>query len=150
MQTNLMELIQKRYFESSRRPIFEHFLKPELTALSEGESTIKMNIGDEHLNAQRMIHGGVLAAVADLAMGVACITYDRQVVTTDMHTMYIGNVGVGSTIKAVANVIHNGKTLIRAICHIYDENGRLLVSAHGTYFVIGELHKDLDTHLSGL
>lgn len=150
MQVNLMELIQKRYFESSRRPIFEHFLKPELTALNEGESTITMKIGDEHLNAQSMIHGGVLASVADLAMGVACITYDKQVVTSDMHTTYIGNVGVGNTIKAVANVIHNGKTLVRANCNIFDENGRLLVSAHATYFVIGELQKNLETHLSGL
>jgi len=141
MKTEMKDWISRRYFSISGQPIFEQFLKPELTELSLGNSTVSMRIGEEHLNAVRMVHGGVLASLADLAMGVACITYDKQVVTSDLHVTYIGNVGIGSTLKAVAKVLHNGKTLIRVSCAIFDETDRLLTSAFATFFVVGVLPK---------
>jgi uncharacterized protein (TIGR00369 family) len=139
MKPELKETIRHLYFGGKRQPIFERFLKPELTELSEGESTLTMKIGTEHLNSAQMIHGGVLASLADLAMGVACITYDKQVVTSDLHVVYIANVTAGGTIRALGSVLHNGKTLIRATCSILDDKNRLLVSAQATYFVIGPL-----------
>ena len=151
MRKNLTEIMRKRYFDAKKQPIFEHLLKPELVSLSDGESVISMLVGEEHLNIQRKVHGGVLASLADLAMGVACITYDKQAVTSDMNIAYIGTATEGEELFAKAKVIHNGKTLIRTTCLISNAEGRLLVSASATFFVIGVLpNLEGPSGLSGL
>ena len=140
MKIDIKEFIQNNYFEDKSKPLFEHFLKPELVSLNEGEAVITMYIENQHLNIGRMIHGGILASVVDIAMGVACISYQKSVVTSEMNITYIRNIDSGNTIKAVAKVINNGKTLMRTICSIYDEDDRLLTSATATYFVLGKLN----------
>jgi uncharacterized protein (TIGR00369 family) len=139
VKPDLKQLIEQHYFKANRQPFFEQLLNPILAALSVGSSTITMTVGNGHLNVQNRIHGGVLATLADLAMGVACITYGKQVVTSEMHLSYIAGAGEGGTLSAVATVLHNGKTLLRTTCAISDETGKLLVFANATYFVIGIL-----------
>lgn len=139
MRKDLSDIITKRYFDTKKQPIFEHLLKPKLFSLDDGESVITMLVGEEHLNSQRKVHGGVLASLADLAMGAACITYDKQVVTSDLNISYIGPASEGNELFASGKVIHKGKTLMRTTCLIRDETGRLLASASATFFVLGPL-----------
>ena len=49
---------------------------------------------------------------------------------------------IGSTITAVGEVISNGKTIMRAVGKIFDEQQQLLVSSHASYFVTGEFCKN--------
>jgi uncharacterized protein (TIGR00369 family) len=139
MRSDLFEIIRKRFLNVKNEPIFEHILKPKLVALSEGEATLSMQVAKEHLNVQKKAHGGVLASLADLSMGIACLTYDKKAVTSELHISYIAAADEGSIVRAVSKVIHNGKTLMRTTCSIFDEKERLLVSASATFFVLGAL-----------
>jgi len=139
MRTDLIETIRQRFLDVKREPVFEHILKPELVSLSEGEATISMRIRKEHLNVQKKAHGGVLASLADLSMGIACLTYDKKAVTSELHISYISGAEEDSVVRAVSKVIHNGKTLMRVTCSIYGEKNRLLASASSTFFVLGAL-----------
>lgn len=139
MRDDLIETIHQRFLDVKREPVFEHILKPELASLSEGEATLTMRIRKEHLNVQKKAHGGVLASLADLSMGIACLTYDKKAVTSELHISYISGAEEGSVVHAVSKVIHNGKTLMRVTCSVYDEKERLLASASSTFFVLGAL-----------
>lgn len=139
MDTELIEFLNNAYFKESDLAIFEKFLKPTLEKLEEGLAVVKMEVIDDHLNLHRMVHGGVLATLADFTMGIAAITHNKSIVTTDMSISYIKNVTSGKAIEAVGSVTHNGNKMIRTTCDIFDEGGNLLVKAIGSYFVLGEL-----------
>lgn len=135
MKKELFDFINEKYLKQKEHIIFEDFLKPELVDIDEGYAVISMKIEEEHLNLIRIVHGGILASIADLTMGIACISYKKKVVTTEMSLSYIRSVERGSTITAKAIVENNGKSLMRTSCAIYDENNRLLLKSMGTFFV---------------
>ena len=104
MDTKLIEFLNNAYFKESDLAIFEKFLKPTLEKLEEGLAVVKMEVIDDHLNLHRMVHGGVLATLADFTMGIAAITHNKSIVTTDMSISYIKNVTSGKAIEAVGSV----------------------------------------------
>ena len=142
MNKDLYNFINESYFQQTETPIFEHFLNPKLNFVGQGKSEVVMEIKHQHLNLHRMIHGGVLAAFADMAMGIACLSYNKSIVTSEMHLSYIRNVTAGKLVKAIGNVDNNGNNLMRTSCSIYDEDNNLLLKAMATYFVVGELQID--------
>ena len=142
MDNKIYNFINESYFKQKRLPVFEHFIKPELISVDTGRVEVKMTVREEHLNLHRITHGGVLFALADLTMGLACISHYKSIVTTDMNIQYIKNVNAGKTIKAIGIVENNGNSLMRTSCNIYDEDGRLLIRSSGSYFVLGELDMD--------
>ncbi len=128
--------------EIYQTPILENFLEPEIVEVEKGKIKYRIKINDKHCNIYGYVHGGTFASISDVVMGVSCITLGKRVVTTDMSISYIKNVHVGSTLTAVGEVISNGKTIIRAVGEIYNEQQQLLVSSHASYFVIGDFCED--------
>lgn len=129
--------IQNYLKEIYQTPILENFLELEVVELSEGSSIYRTKIIDKHCNFYGFVHGGTLAAMSDVAMGVSCLSLGKRVVTIDMNISYIKNVPVGSTLTAVGKVISNGKTIMRAVGKIFNEQ-QLLVRAQASYYVIGD------------
>lgn len=115
---------------------YEHLLKPELTLVEEGHVTLTMVVLPEHSNIAGIVHGGVFAGLADIAMGLTCLSMQKQVVTTDMNISYIRNVVVGDTVTVQGYLLQAGRQLMRTRCEIYSGD-TLLVSATGTFFVTG-------------
>lgn len=115
----------------------DYFLGLEVVEVHEGKVILKSNTTDSHQNVNGVIHGGVLATIADIAMGVSCITLKKRVVTLDMNIGYIKNVPVGSTITAIGEVVTNGRKIMRTSCEIYHED-LLLTKVHATFYVTGE------------
>ena len=130
--------VRKYLNEIYKTPILENFLEFEVSEIEEGKVNFHTKIIDKHCNIYGFVHGGTFASISDVAMGVACITLGKRVVTTDMGISYIKNVSIGSKITAVGKVISNGKTMMRAVGEIYNEQNELLVSSHASYFVTGD------------
>lgn len=129
----------RNYFEENyQKSILENFLNPEIVEISEGKVIYEIKIMDKHCNIYGYIHGGALASIADVVMGVSCVTLGKRIVTTDMSISYIKNVSAGSTITAVGEVTSNGNNMMRGVCKIFDEQEQLLVQAQASYFVIGD------------
>lgn len=136
--------IENTYFSNRVEPYFLDVLQPNLIKLSEGNVEISMRVEDIHTNFHRITHGGVLASLVDLTMGISCMSFNKSVVTTDLSLSYIKNVTKGNTIKAVGKVESNGNKLMRVSCKIYDEKDNLLVSAIGSFFVLGTILENDD------
>ncbi len=141
MSKQYMEWLGNHLKETYKTPILENFLELEIVSIKEGEVTYTSKIVDKHCNMYGSVHGGTLASISDIAMGVACITHGKRVVTIDMNVSYLKNTPVGSTITAVGRVISNGRTIMRATGEIFNEQKQLLVKAQASFFVTGEFNE---------
>lgn len=116
---------------------FVNLLQMEITEMSEGNITLNMPIVNKHANLYKATHGGAIASLADTAMGLACATTGKKVVTLDMNLNYIRNVPIGDSLTAVANLIHNGGRTMVSETNIYNNENKLVVAARATFFVTG-------------
>jgi len=129
--------VEKYLEEIYQAPILENFLGLEIVEVLEGKVTFSAKIKDLHSNFYGSVHGGTLASISDVAMGVSCITLGKRVVTIDMNISYIKNAPIGSTLTAAGEVISNGRTIMRAMGEIYHHD-QLLVRSQASYFVTGD------------
>lgn len=82
------------------------------------------------------VHGGMLATLADVACAtclVGCYDYLSEItVTTDMHVRYYRQPH-GGPLRAEAEMVHNGRTLLSAECAVLDAEDRVLIRSSATY-----------------
>ena len=78
----------------------------------------------------------------DTAMGIACFTCDKGVVTLEMNISFISPVCEGR-VYAEGEVIHNGKRTMVCEGRVFDEEGTLCLKATGTFFVVRNFEENL-------
>jgi uncharacterized protein (TIGR00369 family) len=109
----------------------------EVTAASIGAVELEMPATTEQLNLLGAVHGGVLATLADTAMGLAIRTEageERRHVTIDMDIRFLRAAGTG-TLRATGRAIKVGARIAFAEAEIRDGRGAVLARASGTYDV---------------
>ncbi|ODT13004.1 MAG: hypothetical protein ABS57_20140 [Mesorhizobium sp. SCN 65-12] len=84
----------------------------------------------------RYTHGGILAALIDLAADYAIAArIGRGVPTVDMRVDY-HRAALPGPLVARASVIKRGGTLATAEAHVFDENDKLVASGRGVYLTL--------------
>jgi len=117
-----------------------YYLGVSMVDLEDGRATLALTASRATLNGYKILHGGALMTLADCAMGAACFTYHKQVVTIDANISYLKPSPMGTRLTCAAVVRHNGKRTMVVDCDIKDAQGTLRATAHGTFFVIGEFN----------
>jgi uncharacterized protein (TIGR00369 family) len=105
-----------------------------------GEVRLGWEAGPDHRNLQGLVHGGILATLADIAMGLAVRTVvgpTRRHVTIDLHVQYLRPARPGR-LEALGSVVRVGTHVGFAEGTVMDGDGRLLIRASGTYGVTEE------------
>lgn len=83
---------------------------------------------------RRYTHGGILAAVIDVAADYAiAVTFGNPVPTIDLRVDYHKAAMPGDLI-AKARVVRMGGQFSTAEAYVYDKDGALVASGRGTYF----------------
>src|SRR5688572_21525439 len=83
---------------------------------------------------RRYTHGGILAAIIDVAADYAIAAQlGRPVPTVDMRVDY-HKAAMPGDLTARARVIRMGANHSTAEASLYDQNGELVASGRGTYF----------------
>jgi uncharacterized protein (TIGR00369 family) len=104
-----------------------------LASVSDGKAAFEMVSDPErHGNAMGYLHGGVVATLADSAMGFAfasTLAEDESFATLEMKVNFLRPVW-RATLTATAEVVHRGRTTGLVECRVTDENNRLV--AHST------------------
>jgi uncharacterized protein (TIGR00369 family) len=114
----------------------------EVVSAEPGHVVLRMRVGARHLQIHGVVHGGVLASLADTAGGFATYTaypHGVRVATVEMKINYLEAVERG-TVEADGRVLRSGKHISVVDCEIRDENRRLVGQALMTFFV-GPLKK---------
>jgi uncharacterized protein (TIGR00369 family) len=87
-----------------------------LESASRAEVTISLEIDERHLNLQGLVHGGVLATMADVAMGLAVRTAvepGRRHVTIEMGVHFVRPAPSGR-IRAAGRAVQVGRQIAYA------------------------------------
>ena len=106
--------------------------------LDEGRALLRVRIQPSHLNADGILHGGVLPAIADGAMGNALRTLHgagAQVLTAEVHLHYLRPV-TGGALLAEGRVVQSGRRLSFAEVELRDEASGKAVARGSGVFVI--------------
>jgi uncharacterized protein (TIGR00369 family) len=112
----------------------------ELIDASPGQVEIALEAGPQHLNLQGLVHGGILATLADTAMGLAVRTVlqpSRRHVTVQLGVEFLSP-GRPGTIVARGRSVKIGSQLGFAEADVMDPAGRLLAKAQSTLSVTRE------------
>ncbi len=108
-----------------------------LIVAKRGRVVLQMRVNKSHLQVHGVVHGGVLAALADTAGGLA--TYmacppGTRVATIEMKINYLEAVEGGS-VTAEAIVVRIGRHVAVVDCDVTDDKRRLVGKALMTFFV---------------
>jgi uncharacterized protein (TIGR00369 family) len=111
----------------------------EVVEASAGEVTVSMDVLDRHVNLQGVVHGGMLAILADTACGLSirsAMEAGRLHVTTDLDIHYLAPAEPGQLFGR-GKAIRVGRSLAFAEVSIEDAKGRLLARAQSRFSVSG-------------
>jgi uncharacterized protein (TIGR00369 family) len=100
---------------------------------AEGLVVLSMAAAEEHYNAVGSLHGGVVAALLDTAMGCAVhsrLPVGRGYTTLEIKVNYVARLTeAAGRLRAEGVVIHLGSRIATAEGRLFDASGRLC--AHG-------------------
>jgi len=85
-------------------------------------------IEEKHTNSRGICHGGLLATMADLALGYACLAIGGQTsfVTVSLTLDYAGSARPGDWVQSLAEVQKTGSRLAFANCYLVANEVRIV------------------------
>jgi len=102
-----------------------------------GRAVLSMRVQKKHLQVHGVVHGGILAVLADTAAGMAVycsISRGTRIATVEMKINYLETVD-GGNLLAEAKVLRVGRNFAVAECDVRDSHGRLAAKALLTFAV---------------
>ncbi|AHY56718.1 PaaI family thioesterase [Bradyrhizobium japonicum] len=99
---------------------------------------IGLRLARPHTNGRGLIHGGLIAALADNAMGYSCAlvtNWTTSFVTVSLSVDFVGSAEIGQWCSIESDVIKTGKTICFAQCLI-EADGAVIARASGTFRVV--------------
>lgn len=109
----------------------------ELEAAEAGRAVVRMRVAAMHKQMHGVVHGGVLAALADTAGGLATylvVPRGTRLATVEMKINFLEPVDRG-TLRAEARVLRRGNNLAVVDCDVRGEMGRLAAKALMTFSI---------------
>ena len=109
----------------------------ELEAAEAGRAVVRMRVAAMHKQVHGVVHGGVLAALADTAGGLATylvVPRGTRLATVEMKINFLEPVDRG-TLRAEARVLRRGNNLAVVDCDVREEMGRLAAKALMTFSI---------------
>ncbi len=107
--------------------------------LAPGQAELLMTVDSEFANSYGTAHGGVIATLADSAMGVALRTLNIRVVTLEMNINYFSRVKTGEILRVKAQAIHPGHQVSVVEAEVFNQKEALVAKSRGTFFRIGQV-----------
>ena len=116
--------------------LFRDLIGLELLDQGDGRATVAITADDRHLNDHGTVHGGVIATLADTAMGMAVASDGQSPVTVEMKVTYV-HPGEAGPLQAAALVRKRGKRVTIVEAEVTDGEGELVALALGTFTPVG-------------
>lgn len=116
---------------------FNHLLGGRLVEWGPDIARTRLELRDELLNSQQIVHGGVYCAFLDFTCGMAGLYYPegetrKTCVTLSLTTNFVGAVK-GGALHGIGRRIGGGRSIFYAEAELRDDNGNLAATAMGTF-----------------
>jgi uncharacterized protein (TIGR00369 family) len=106
--------------------------------LSEGRSLLEMMVDSKHHNLSSTMHGGIMADIADAAMGIAIATTispEEDFTTVEMKISFF-RPHVKGPLKAEGTVAKRGKRVAFAEAVLTNKEDQIVAKANGTWLFL--------------
>jgi len=139
---DVQQPLDQRYLEDLvervRNSPFHKWAGMELVSVGDGQAEVGLRLEEHHFNPQRIVHGGVIAAVADTSIGLALRSMLRPGMThrTAQLNVHFLAKGEGDRIIARGQSLHLGQRMGYGEAEVSDNSGRLLARATATFIVL--------------
>lgn len=113
-----------------------YFYKPQ----SEG-FVVGLRIAEKHTNVQGTAHGGLLATLADIALGYVTAMSQQpplRMTTTSLSLDYVGGAKLGEWLEAHVSIVKVGSRLAFANA-LLTSDGATVASTRATFLVLGTI-----------
>lgn len=109
---------------------FMNWLKPRMISVEEGKLSFEYTIRHEMTNPFRTLHGGVIGAMIDDAIGATLISYSEPhfYVTINNVIDYFASAKENDVIIAETAINKKGKTIVNAQCEIWNQDKTKLLA----------------------
>ena len=124
--------------ERIRRSPFHQWAGLDLVSVGEGTAELAMNLQPHHFNPQGIVHGGIITAVADTAIGLALrskLPAGLTHRTAQLNVHFLAK-GEGDRLLGRGVAVHLGQRMGYGESEVFDGEGRLLARASGTFIVL--------------
>lgn len=141
MVTKVLDVIKGRIgteIEDSRSPA-GNWLKPRLESAERGKVSLSVLIRKEMCNPYGNIHGGMMSLIVDECLGWAIVSLEAasHYTSVSLNLDFLYAAAEGERITAVAEIVRQGKKIINAEVHVFNEKGILLSKASSNLVVTG-------------
>lgn len=121
------------------RQYFMKHIHFDLNVIEKGRTEGTLKIEQIHHQQKGLLHGGVIATVADIVAGFAAYTMvpeDHHVVTGELKVSYL-NPGIGDKLHAIGYVLKSGRKMNFCEAEVWCVNGeeRTLIAKATTTMV---------------
>jgi uncharacterized protein (TIGR00369 family) len=140
MDMGHMELSEiKKQAAQESKGLFLDLLGVNLDRANKDEVIISIEIGDKHLNSNKVVHGGVHASLLDTAMGLLAMLNSGQskVVTTNLNIHYLSAKSSGKLLSK-SHLVHRTKRTLTMESKVVDEQGNLVAFSTGSFRLLTE------------
>jgi uncharacterized protein (TIGR00369 family) len=99
---------------------------------------VGLRLAKPHTNARGLIHGGLIMALADAAMGYSCAlvtNWTTSFVTISLSIDFVGSAGIGQWLEIESDVIKTGSTICFAQS-LAKADDVVIARASGTFRVV--------------
>jgi uncharacterized protein (TIGR00369 family) len=130
-EKRITEIVRRRMKESRSTEL----LGFEVESVQIGRAIFRLDVRARHKQIHGVVHGGILAALADTAAAIAAYTTiekGTELSTLELKINYMEPVP-GGRVKADARVLRAGRNFIVAECEIFNEDGGLAAKALMTF-----------------
>ncbi len=109
----------------------------ELEAAEPGRAVVAMRVRQHHRQVHGVVHGGIIAALADTAAALAVymvLPRGTPMATIEMKINFLEPVARG-TMTAEGRMLRRGRNFAVAECDVRDQDGRLAAKALLTFAI---------------
>lgn len=109
---------------------FMNWLKPTMLAVEEGRLSFQYTIRYEMTNPYKTLHGGIVAAMIDDAIGATLICYGEPYFYPTINNVidYFASARENDIIIAETSIIKKGNQIVNAQCEIWNEDKSKLLA----------------------
>ena len=120
-----------------RSPLTEPW-QPIYARTTDKAVIIGLRLAEPHTNSRGLIHGGLIAALADAAMGYSCahrMGNKSSLVTIGLAVDFIGSAKIGQWLTVESEVVKTGSTICFAQCLVTADEA-VIARANATFRVV--------------
>jgi uncharacterized protein (TIGR00369 family) len=130
-EKKVTELVRRRMRESKATEL----LGFDVESVQDGRAIFRLDVRPKHKQIHGVVHGGILAALADTTAAIAAYTViprGMEIATLELKINYLEPVP-GGRVKADARVLRKGRNFIVTECDIFNEDSSLAAKAILTF-----------------